>query len=247
MAHGAGVAAVFLLAGWVKGVIGLGLPTLSMALLALWMPPVAAAALLVLPSLATNLWQLQPWASLLRMLQRLGGMQLGIGAGTLAGAWAFGGLGGDCAAIALGVALVAYAGWGLLGQPLAVPPQHERWLGPLAGAATGAVTAWTGVFVLPAIVYLQGLRLARDELVQAMGICFTTSTLALAIVLLAQGRYPGVAAGVSFLLLLPAFAGMALGQWLRRRMPVARFRHCFFLGLAALGTYLAMRAASCAL
>ncbi|HEX4329959.1 MAG TPA: sulfite exporter TauE/SafE family protein, partial [Burkholderiales bacterium] len=59
-ALGALVAAVFLLAGLVKGVIGLGLPTLSMALLALWMPPVEAAALLIVPSLVTNLWQLQP-------------------------------------------------------------------------------------------------------------------------------------------------------------------------------------------
>ena len=38
---------VFLLAGLVKGVVGLGLPTLAMALLALAMPPAQAAALVV--------------------------------------------------------------------------------------------------------------------------------------------------------------------------------------------------------
>jgi hypothetical protein len=40
------VAAMFLVAGVVKGAIGLGLPTISTALLALWMPPIKAAALL---------------------------------------------------------------------------------------------------------------------------------------------------------------------------------------------------------
>lgn len=243
IALGLGVAAVFLLAGWVKGVIGLGLPTLAMALLVLWMPPAAAAALLVAPSLATNVWQLQPWSRLPAMLRRLGGMQTGIVVGTFGGAWAFDGLASGGAAIALGVALVGYAGWGLLGQVVLVPARHEAWLGPLAGAVTGAVTAWTGVFVLPAVAYLQGLRLERDTLVQAMGLCFTTSTLALGGVLLAQGRYPAATAGASLAMLLPAFAGMALGQWVRRRLPLATFRQAFFLGLAALGTHVAIRAA----
>ena len=52
------VALAFCLAGFVKGVLGLGLPTLAMGLLALVMAPAEAAALLVLPSLVTNIWQL---------------------------------------------------------------------------------------------------------------------------------------------------------------------------------------------
>ncbi|MBN9265741.1 MAG: sulfite exporter TauE/SafE family protein, partial [Hyphomicrobium sp.] len=52
------IAAVFVLAGLTKGVIGLGLPTISMGLLALVMPPVQAAALLALPSFVTNFWQM---------------------------------------------------------------------------------------------------------------------------------------------------------------------------------------------
>lgn len=47
------IAGVFVLAGLVKGVIGLGLPTISMGLLALAMPPLQAAAILVLPSFLT--------------------------------------------------------------------------------------------------------------------------------------------------------------------------------------------------
>ena len=49
---------IFIAAGLVKGVTGMGLPTVAMGLLGLLMPPQAAAALLVLPSLLTNLWQL---------------------------------------------------------------------------------------------------------------------------------------------------------------------------------------------
>ena len=53
----AAIAGAFLLAGFVKGVIGLGLPTVSIGLLGLLMTPAQAAAILVVPSLVTNVWQ----------------------------------------------------------------------------------------------------------------------------------------------------------------------------------------------
>ena len=86
----AAVVGVFVAAGVVKGVIGLGLPTVSMALLALWMAPVEAAALLIVPSLVTNLWQIRPWSSVPAMWRRIAGMQFGVCVGTWAGALLFG-------------------------------------------------------------------------------------------------------------------------------------------------------------
>ena len=242
--HWAAAAAVFLLAGVIKGVIGLGLPTVSMALLALWMPPVRAAALLIAPSLITNLWQTGPRATFGAVLRRIGGMQAGIVAGTLGGALWLGAPGGAWASVALGVALVAYALWGLTGRQLHVPAAHARWLGPLVGAATGLVTAVTGVFVVPAVPYLQALGFQRDALIQAMGISFTTSTVVLAIGLAGNGGYPMSAVGGSAAMLVPAIGGMAIGTWLRQRLPLAVFRRCFLGGLALLGLYMAVRAAA---
>jgi uncharacterized protein len=233
--------AVFLLAGMVKGVIGLGLPTVSMALLALWMPPAQAAALLIVPSLVTNAWQAGPWATLGAMLRRLGGMQIGIVVGTVGGAIAFGAPAGAWASVVLGLALVGYAAWGLAGWRFRVPARHAPWMGPVAGALTGLLTALTGVFVLPAVPYLQGLGLERDELIQAMGISFTTSTLALAAGLALGDVHPGAALQGSLPMLLPALLGMLAGSALRRRLPVTAFRRFFFAGLALLGAYMAAR------
>jgi len=232
---------VFLLAGTVKGVIGLGLPTVAMGLLALVMPPAEAAALLVVPSLVTNLMQLRPWSALPAMLRRLGGMQAGVCAGTLVGAWGLGAPAGEWAGVALGGALVAYAIWGLSGARLSMPAAAEAWAGPLVGALTGLVTAATGVFVLPAVPYLQALGLQRDELVQAMGVSFTVSTLALAVGLSAQGAYSMSTAASSLAMQLPALAGMALGRWLRCRLSPALFKTFFFVGLALLGAHMVVR------
>ena len=231
-------AGVFLLAGLVKGVVGLGLPTVAMALLALAMPPAQAAALLVVPSLVTNLLQLRPLPALGPMLRRLGGMQAGVCAGTLIGGAWLGAPAGRGANLALGVVLVLYAGWGLSGAQVAVSAPAQRWLGPLAGAITGLVTAATGVFVVPAVLYLQALGLRKDELIQAMGLSFTVSTLALGAGLAAQGAFPVDAAASSLAMLLPAVAGMAAGQWLRGLLPPALFRTVFLVGLALLGSYM---------
>ena len=135
------------------------------------------------------------------------------------------------------MALIAYAAWGLFGSPPSVPRRHEPALGAVVGAVTGVITAATGVFVIPAVPYLQALNLGKDGLIQAMGISFTVSTVALAAGLWLNGGYSSGAAGASVLMLLPALIGMALGQWLRNRLSARTFKLCFMISLALLGAY----------
>jgi uncharacterized membrane protein YfcA len=237
-------AAVFVLAGFVKGVIGMGLPTVAMGLLSVTMPPAQAAALLVLPSLVTNLWQIFGpgwWALVRRMATMLAGVCLGIAAGA---GWLTGQGGGSArVTAALGVALIAYALLGLLKVRLHVPAQHERWLSPVVGLATGLVTAASGVFVIPAVPYLNALGLEKEDLVRALGISFLVSTIALALSLRSGGALEMGNAVGSLLALLPALLGMALGQWVRLRVQPDVFKKVFFSGLLALGGYLVLRSA----
>jgi uncharacterized membrane protein YfcA len=235
-------AAAFLVAGFVKGVVGLGLPTVAIALLGLVMTPAEAAALLVLPTFVTNVWQLAAGPRLHALMQRLWPMLLGIAIGTLAGPALLTGGAGHQATIALGLALIVYALWGLSEMRLRVPDRAEQWLSPLVGAATGVVTAATGVFVLPSVPYLQALDLDKDDLVQAMGLSFTVSTLALAATLVRDNAFQPALAAASLAALLPALGGMAGGQWIRARVEPSTFCICFFLGLLALGGHLASNA-----
>ncbi len=236
------VAFVFLLAGFVKGVVGLGLPTITMGLLSLAMPPAQAAALLVVPSLVTNVWQIAARPGLPALARRLAAMLAGVCAGIAAGAgWLTGGA-SHLVSLGLGVALFAYAALGLLSVRLHVAPRHERWVSPLVGVATGLVTAATGVFVIPAVPYLQALGLEKEELVQALGLSFLVSTIALALSLGSGGALRPAAIAGSLLALLPALAGMGLGQWIRLRVRPELFRKLFFAGLLLLGAYLSVRA-----
>jgi uncharacterized protein len=231
---------VFLLAGFVKGVIGLGLPTVAVGLLGLAMAPADAAALLVIPALVTNLWQLATGPRFGASLRRLWSLLLGICLGTWLGSLLFGGLAPSGARVVLGGALALYAVLGLARIELRVPSRLEPVLSPLLGAVTGLITAATGVFVVPAVPYLQALDLAKEDLVQALGLSFTVSSLALGAALTVNGTLQGGTAGASLLALLPALLGMAFGQWVGARVRPALFRLCFLLGLLALGLDLAL-------
>jgi uncharacterized membrane protein YfcA len=235
------IAAVFVLAGLVKGVTGMGLPTVAMGLLGTMMPPLAAASLLILPSLLTNLWQLLAGPNCVALARRLGTMMLGVVVGTGLGA----ALPGEGASVwrvsGLGLALLVYAVSGLAAWQPRVPVRWERYGSPVVGVLTGLVTGATGVFVMPAVPYLQALGMPREDLVQALGLSFTVSTLALAGGLAHGGALHLGNLAASSAALAPALLGMLFGQWLRRRIPAATFRRGFFACMAALGLELLLR------
>jgi len=236
------VAVVFVIAGLTKGVIGLGLPTISMGLLALVMPPVQAAALLALPSFVTNVWQMMAGPSFGIVVRRLWPMMVGVCLGTWAGMGLMTGAGVRYGTALLGVALALYALTGLAAFRFSFPTRHEAWAGPLVGAVTGLITAATGVFVIPAVPYVQAIGLEKEELIQALGLSFTVSTAALAVNLAADNAIHAGLAMPALGALAMAAVGMWLGQVLRLRMSPSTFRRCFFSGLLVLGLYLAARA-----
>lgn len=233
------VSFVFLAAGSVKGVLGMGLPTVAMGLLGLMMPVAEGAALLVLPSLVTNIWQMARGGHLRALAKRLWPMMAGVCLGVWLGhGWMASA--GSKAMLWLGLSLVVYALAGLAGLRLPQPkPQHETAASGLIGTMTGLLTAATGVFVLPAVPYLQALGLKKDEMAQALGLSFTVSTLALAVTLAGSRHLNLDSATQSLLMLLPALLGMWLGQRLRDELSQEGFRAMFMWGLLVLGGWLA--------
>src|SRR5664279_3063574 len=225
----AATAGAFLLAGLVKGVIGLGLPTVAIGLLGLLMTPAQAAAILVVPSLVTNIWQFVVGGDLLALVRRMWPMLVGICIGTFIGATLLPHDTTGETTVWLGLALAFYAGLGLLKIHFKVPHRAEVWLGLLMGTATGAITVATGIFVLPGTPYVQALHFERDRMVQALGLSFTVSTMTLAVALAYAGEIHVAVAVPSLVALAAALLGMWLGQFVRGKVKAETFRLCFFL------------------
>jgi len=215
LAYVAIVGGAFTLAGFVKGVIGLGLPTVSIGLLSLVMAPVEAVALLFVPSLVTNIWQLAIGPNFRPLLARQWTMLVSICVGIAIGSYLVGTVEYPGAKRWLGVSLLAYAALGLSPLRFHVRQHDEPVLSPIIGAVTGILASITGVFMIPNVPYLQALGLDRDDLIQALGLSFTVSTVGLGVGLAANGSLPAATLGASLLTLAPALAGMAVGQVVR--------------------------------
>lgn len=237
------VVGTFLLAGTVKGVIGLGLPTLSLGLLAVAFDLPTAMALLIVPSLVTNLWQAAVGGNGRAILRRIWPF-LSMAALTIwVGALALTRLDPSLLSGLLGVLLVVYAGFNLLGVRFSVAARHEAWAGPLFGAANGILTGMTGSFVVPGVLFLQAIGMHRDVLVQAMGMLFAVSTVALALALQQDDRFTMQMGMLSAIALVPAIIGMIIGRRIRGRLSEKTFRIFFFAGILLLGIHIIYGAA----
>lgn len=233
--HVFGVGVVFLMAGGVKGVTGMGLPTVAASLLGLWMSPWDAAALLVVPALITNVAQCRGphWRGL---VARLWPAWLGLAAVTLlAPGWAphASRTAWDARAL-LGWILIAYGAWGLCKPALPDLAKRSIGWGLLAGAATGWVSSTTAVFVMPLLPYLQSLRLGKDEMVQALGLSFTVATLALAARLQATASLQPCSP-LTLVALGAAFVGLGVGACWRARLSGPAFQKALCLVFIGLG------------
>lgn len=228
--------------GWVKGVFGMGLPTVALGLLSLTLPPVEAATLIVVPTLATNAWQFAMGPHRVAVAARFAILLIGVAIGTVLGVGFLTGSHTALVSLALGGVLILYAVIGMLATRLHVSASAERWASPLIGFATGIVNGATGVSVMPLVPYLNSIGLQREALIQAMGLVFMTAMLALATCLAWTGHFAVASAGASTLTLLPVFAGMYAGQLVRLRLHGDAYRKWFFIGLLGLGAYSVIRA-----
>ena len=175
------------------------------------------------------------------ILRRLWLMMAGILVGTVAGARLLASDNVKWTTAGLGAALVLYAAYTLLARQLSIPTKAERWWSPAIGFLTGLVTGGTGVFVVPAVPYIQALGLSRDDLIQALGLSFTVSTIALAVGLASHGAFEIEHIAMSALAVAPALLGMWLGQLLRQRISPETFRRWFLIFLILLGLELLAR------
>jgi uncharacterized membrane protein YfcA len=235
------IAFVLTLAGAVKGLFGMGLPTVSMGLLGLMMSPLQAATLLVVPTLLSNVWQLSVGPSLRPLSMRFVWLMITMALGTAIGI-GFLTSTSPLVPMALGAVLAIYGLVGLFAAHFVVPAAHERWLSPAIGLISGVVNGATGISAIPLVPYLNSLGLTRDELIQSLGLLFTASIIALSACLAWTDHLHVESMSASALTCIPVFIGMVAGQAIRTKLHADTFRRWFFIGLIVIGVYMAGKA-----
>ena len=232
------ILATFFVAGVVKGVIGLGLPSISLALLTVVINLPTSMALLIMPSLVTNIWQAIRGGKFLKILKRLWLLFLTSTLTVWTGSKALAIVDLTLLSALLGSLLMSYAIVSLYGLRFNIKSRNEWWVGSLTGSVNGILTGMTGSFVVPGVFYLQSIRQEKDELIQSMGILFTTSTLALFFSLQTNEYLTSKLLVCSSISIVPSIIGVLIGQQIREWLSEKIFKNVFFFSLLFIGAYI---------
>jgi uncharacterized protein len=229
------VVATFLAAGFIKGVIGMGLPVVALACLGSTLGVREALTIMLIPGIATNTYQALAGPALPMLARRLWSflalacIGIWLGVGVMAGAKS------ETMELALGVTLCTYCTVTYFKAQMPPPGAREPWMSPLMGGLGGVMFGMTGIFIVPGILYLQTLGLKRDVFVQALGLIFVTISLALGGSLTSRGLMTQDLILMSLTALIPTAAGLALGQRYRHHISEERFRRIFLVALFVIG------------
>jgi len=232
------VGAAFLLAGLVKGTLGLGLPVVVIAILASIIGLQSAIALILLPSIAMNFWQAVVGGNLSELIRRLWPMMLMSMVGVWFGAQILAVTDPRLMLTVLALVLMIYSVGSLLRAQIRPPGRFEVLLTPVMGLFAGLMFGMVGNFMVPGVLYLQALNLGRDRLVQALGMSFIAISVTM---LISMSRFEMVDRAtlvVSAAAMAPGLFGMLIGQCLRRYLDEGQFRTLFFIGLLMASVYM---------
>ncbi len=240
----AGVLAVFVLGGMVKGALGFGLPLTTMAMLPFLIPVEAALTLNILMLVFTNIAQLLQIGRVRETVETCAPLLWGTALGVPAGAAMVSVFSDDALLGALGVMVLAFSALSLAAPNLSIPATRAGPVGWGVGIAAGALTALTTVGGPFYVMYLVGLRTERDMFLSALSLLFMFSAALVAGAFLWLGMFSAERLALFALAFPAALLGMRAGNWLGRRMSAERFRAVVLLALAVLGANLLWRAVS---
>ncbi|WP_299608146.1 sulfite exporter TauE/SafE family protein [uncultured Tateyamaria sp.] len=230
--------AVLLLAGTVKGFIGLGMPTVALTLLTLQLDARSAVSLIVIPMLLSNAWQFwrgPDMAGCVKQHWRYAAILILFVAVTV---WASQSAPDKLLRAVLGVFVLAFCFFSWRNLVPAIPAHRVRLFEGISAVVAGLVGGLTAAWAPPLVMYLTGLRLERDAFVQALGFLITAGSVSVFVMYIAVGHSSGPDLAVSAGLLVPTLIGFSVGERLRHRTNPEQFRTYFLAAFAVLGVNL---------
>ena len=230
--------AVLLLAGAVKGFIGLGMPTVALVLLTFQLDARSAVTLILIPMLLSNVWQFCRGPDMVGCAKkhwRYAAILILCVAGTV---WFSQSAPDRVLRAVLGVFVLVFcfSSWRDLVPP--IPSHRVRLFEGFSAVVAGLVGGLTGAWAAPLAMYLTGLRLERDDFVQALGFLITAGSVSVLVLFIAVGHSSTTDLAVSAFLLVPTLIGFSAGERMRYRTNSKHFKGFFLSAFSLLGANL---------
>ena len=228
------VVTAFLVAGVVKGALGMGLPMISMTIMGTALGLWEAIPILMIPSVLANLWQFSRPNPIWPLVKRFGTINLAACLGIWISTALLFGVDAFVVNTIFGVVVMLYAAVNLTRFEWTVPREKENQWGVPVGFFAGLLTGVSGLLLLPLVAYLQMLKLGKDTFVQAAGLSMFIATVIWAAALYGEGAMTIRAWTLSAIAVPPVVIGLAVGIRLRGRIREDMFRSAVYIFLIVL-------------
>ncbi|MCE2517615.1 MAG: sulfite exporter TauE/SafE family protein [Alphaproteobacteria bacterium] len=227
------IAAAFLIAGVVKGTLGMGLPAILMVMLTMIMSPLTAIPLITLPMLFSNVVQFARgpspgqvvkgyWVFALAIV-----VTLGLTASNITS------FPESLLLLSIGVALVLFAVPSLFGVRFPIGPGLIWQV--LAGSVAGVLGGLSAVWSPPVVMYTMGRNVDKDDFIGINGFLFMVGSLTLAVALGGIGLLTHDIMVPSIAGLVVSMIGFRLGELIRKRINRDMFRKLILVAFLILG------------
>lgn len=237
----AAAVAILLFGGFVKGVIGLGLPLITVSLLSLLLPVQQVVGLLALPILLSNAWQAHRAGGIMQPVLRFWPLVVAAFFGIAAGVYLLVSMPPHILLAILGVVVVVSCAAMLTKWAPQIGPSLEKPVGALTGIVAGVCGGISTVWAPPISIYLLMLNVEKNEFIRATGALFLMGGIPTVILYGFNGIVHTGNIGWSAALVPVAFLGMTLGKMVRDRISQERFRRMLLWFLIFLGIVLIAR------
>ena len=227
------IAVCFLIGGIVKGVLGMGLPAILMISLTLFIPPLEAIPIIVIPMLLVNIFQFYRGPAPVEAARQYKVFAISMAVVMAITAYNIRAFPEAVLLTSIGIAMVLFAIPSLYGWQYTISA-HPSWQ-VLAGAATGVIGGLSSVWSPPVVMYLMGRKVAKDEFIGAVGFIFMIGSVTLALAL-------GAIKLLTIDIFLPALLGFGislvgfrLGEKIRQNINTELFRKLVLVAFLIMG------------
>ncbi len=233
---------VYLLAGLVKGTLGIGFPTAAIAFTAVFLDARTAISLVVIPMLLTNIWQVYRSGNVIGVWRKNWRLAICMVAMIMVFSRVTGDVPMRVLTMMLGVVTASFAIVSLLQSTPSIPKKYDSMMQVIAGLVAGTLGGLVGVWAPPIVMYLSSQQLDIKEFVQSTGLLLGLGSLVLLGGYWQVGIINANNAPLSLMLIVPAILGFTVGEKLRSRLKTETFRQILLIFFFLMGLNLIRRA-----
>lgn len=215
---------VFFLAGSIKGVVGLGLTTFTVPIIALFYNPLLVATLVAIPLIVTNFRQGVLTSHLSFTIRHYSPMMGTMTLTMATTAYHSSYFSASLISISVGLMAISFAIVSLKCQLPKIPDAHDRLAQLITGTTTGIAGGLSGIVAIPLVFYVINRTLEKDVFVSVIGLHFFVAGLALMAGHGMNGMVSGQLVLLSVFATVPALLGILFGEALRQHINQAVFR-----------------------